>query len=102
MSKVVKSVLEEELQRLLALKEHYQEKMNDYPPGYLLKREMKGRVYYYLSFRDGSKIKQKYLGALKHKQVESYKELIEKRRMLQKQISEVKKNIDYLEGLLKK
>ncbi len=102
MSKVVKGVLEEELQRLLALKGHYQEKIKECPPGYLLKRKMKGRVYYYLSFREGSKIKQRYLGALKPDQVESYKDLIKRKRKLQSQLSDVNKNIDYLKRLLKK
>ena len=102
MSKVVKGVLEEELQRLLALKDRYQEKMKDYPPGYLLKREMRGRIYYYLSYREGAKIKQQYLGHLETDKVKSYKDLIKRKGELQKQLSEVKKNIVYLERLLKK
>ncbi len=102
MSKVVKSVLEEELQRLLILKDRYQEKMKEYPPGYLLKRKMRGRVYYYLSYREGAKIRQRYLGPLEPEKLKSYKDLIKRKKELQKQFSEVKKNIAYLERLLKK
>ena len=102
MSKIVKGVLEEELKRLIVLKDNYQARMKKYPPGYLLKRKMKRRVYYYLSFREGSKIKQKYLGILKPEQVKSYKELIKRKRELQSQLSDVKKNIEYLKRLLKK
>ncbi|PIR19987.1 MAG: hypothetical protein COV45_08415 [Deltaproteobacteria bacterium CG11_big_fil_rev_8_21_14_0_20_47_16] len=102
MASIVKGVLQEELARSLALKKKYEEKLNDYPQGYLLERKRGGNVYYYLSYREGERILQKYLGLLSPEEVKKYKDQIKDKRALKKQLADVKTNIKYLERLLKK
>lgn len=102
MASVVKGVLQEELERSLVLKKKYEEKLNNYPQGYLLARKRAGSIYYYLSYREGERILQKYLGVLSHEEVKKYKDQIKNKHALKKQLAEVKANIKYLERLLKK
>ncbi len=102
MASVVKGVLREELDRSLSLKEKYEKKMDEYPRGYLLERKMGGKVYHYLSYREGDRIRQKYLGALLPEEMRKYKDRIKDKRAIRQQLAEVKANIKYLERLLKK
>lgn len=99
---VVKGVLQEELERSLSLKEKYEKKLSDYPQGYLLERKMGEKNYHYLSYREGAKIQQKYLGSLSPEEIKRYKDKIKDKTALRKQLAEVKENIKYLERLLKK
>ena len=102
MGSVVKGVLQEELDRSLSLKEKYERKLDEYPQGYLLERKMGEKVYHYLSYREGERIRQKYLGALSPEEIKKYKDQIKDKKALRQQLSEVKANIKYLERLLKK
>ena len=102
MASVIKGVLREELDRSLSLKEKYEKKLDDYPQGYLLERKMGGKVYHYLSYREGERIRQKYLGPLSPEEVKKYKDRIKDKKALKQQLAEVKSNVKYLERLLKK
>lgn len=102
MAAVVRGVLQEELERSLVLKKKYEKKLGDYPPGYLLARKRQGAVYYYLSYREGDHIRQKYLGALSPEEIKKYKDQIKDKKALKLQLAEVKYNIKYLERILKK
>ncbi len=102
MARVVKSVLQEELKRVNSLRKKYEEKLDRLPPGYLLRRGSPGRGYYYLSYRDGEKIKQDYLGKLSDDEIKKYKEQMRLKKQLRQQLREVKENIRYLEKLLRK
>ena len=101
MPSIVKGVLEEELDRSLSLQKKYEQKLADYPKGYLLERKIKGKLYYYLSYREGEKICQKYLGNLPEKEVNNLQKQMEDKKNLKKQLAEVKANIKYLKRLLK-
>lgn len=102
MASVVKGVLQEEFERSLALKRKYEAKLDEYPQGYLLARKRSGSVYYYLSYREGERILQKYLGLLSPEEVKKYKDQMKDKQALKRQLAEVKANIKYLERLLKK
>lgn len=102
MAPIIKGVLQEELDRSLSLKKRYEEKLKDYPPGYLLVRKRGGKAYYYLSYREEGRIQQKYLGVLSPEEVKDYKKQIEDKKKLRKQLAEVKSNIQYLQRLLRK
>ncbi len=102
MASVVKGVLQEELGRSISLKEKYEKKLDEYPQGYLLERKMGEKVYHYLSYREGERIRQKYLGPLPPEEIKKYKDRIRDKAALKKQLSEVRANIKYLEKLLKK
>lgn len=102
MALIIKGVLQEELERSLSLKEKYERKLEEYPQGYLLERKMGNKNYYYLSYRDGERIRQEYLGPLSPEEIKKYKDRIKDKKNLKKQLAEVKANIKYLERLLKK
>lgn len=101
-SPIVKGILQEELDRVRSLKGKYEQKLKDYPPGYLLKRRVGKREYYYLSFREGDRIRQRYLGSLSLDELKAYRHKIEDKKALRGQLAEVKQNIRYLERLLRK
>lgn len=101
-SPIVKGILQEELDRVRSLKKKYEEKLKEYPPGYLLERRAREKVYHYLSYRHGNRIKQKYLGPLSEEKLKEYRRKIEDKRALRGQLAEVKRNIKYLERLLRK
>jgi hypothetical protein len=102
MAEVIKGMLKEELERSYALEKKYEKKLKGYPPGYLLKRRLRDKLYYYLSFREGDRIRQKYLGSLSPEEVKGYKDRIKDKNYLKKQLQEAKQNIQYLKRLLKK
>ena len=102
MSSLVKGVLQEELERSRSLKEKYEKKLGEYPPGYLLGRKVRGKVYYYLSYRENGRIRQKYLGPLSGDEVKEYEGRIKDKNALRRQLAEVKANIKYLGRLLRK
>lgn len=102
MASVVKGVLQEELDRSVSLKEKYEKKLCEYPLGYLLERKVGGKIYHYLSYREGERIRQKYLGPLPPEEIKKYKDWIKDKKALKLQLAEVKVNIKYLERLLKK
>ncbi len=100
---IVKGILKEELDRARALQAKYERKIQEYPPGYLLKRKRaSGKLYYYLSYRQGGQMKQEYLGPLEPAELKNYEKKIEEKNALRGQLIEVKKNIKYLERLLRK
>jgi len=102
MEPIVKGVLKEELERALSLRGKYEKKLKEYPPGYLLARKVQSKVYYYLSFREKDRIKQKYLGPLSPDVLKDYQKKIENKKELRRQLADVKRNIRYLERLLRK
>ena len=102
MSKIVKSILKEELDRIKALGKKYAEEINQCPPGYLLKRQRNNNNYYYLSYREEGKIKQDYLGKLSSEEVKKMKGKMKLKKQFRQQLKETREHIKYLEKLLKK
>lgn len=102
MSKIVKSILQEELERMKSLGKRYAKEISQLPPGYLLKRQRKNKSYYYLSYREEGKIKQSYLGKLSPEEIKDFKGKIKIKKQFRRQLKETKDHIKYLEKLLKK
>lgn len=102
MARIVKGILKEELQRVKALKKQYEGKIAQCPPGYLLERKKQGQKYYYLSYREGERIRQEYLGKLSDKELKDYQNKMKLKKLLRQQLKEVKDNIRYLEKIIKK
>ena len=57
-----------------------QEKIENCPKGSLRRREIKGREYYYLQYRDGKHVRSRYVG---HNEVKGLQIEIETRRELE-------------------
>ena len=68
--KIIKGVLEEELQNSLRMKEQYEKALKKLPRGCLSKKIIKGKPYYYLVERKGKKVEYKYIGNISDKEKE--------------------------------
>ena len=99
--RIIKSVLEEELQNSLRMKEEYEEALKKLPRGSLVKKIIKGRPYYYLAERKGSKVVYRYLGQPSDKEKEKYEKAKELRKKYRHNLSMVKKQIAYLRSALR-
>ena len=82
MQTVVYGMLQEEKQRNLEAQETYRREIASLPKGSVVVKNISGNDYYYLKYRQDSKIKTDYLGRDKRK-VERVKRKIEKRKHLQ-------------------
>lgn len=97
--KVLISILSESQEYFIDLKKNIQSQLAQLPPkGSVKKRRISGNDYYYLQYRDGSRIKQDYIG--KDCPVELNNK-IEKRKKLIKVLYETELAIQFLNKLKK-
>ncbi|MCK5160358.1 MAG: hypothetical protein KAQ99_02170 [Candidatus Aureabacteria bacterium] len=90
---ILNGILKEELNRLKNLKKIYERKLNKLPKGCLVRKKIKGHIYYYLNYRDGSKGIFKYLGRLDNGALSEINNNINERRKLRKLYIQLKKDI---------
>ena len=99
---VIKSVLKEELENSLRMKEEYEKALKANPGGCIVRKEVKGNKYYYLAIRDGKKVRFVYKGKKLSKdelaQLEKSKQLRKKYKTL---IQKLDKQIKYLRKALR-
>ncbi len=86
-------ILMEELDRLKNLKKIYEDSLSKLPKGCLIKKEIRGHIYYYLNYRSGKKSIFEYLGKLSDKEIYQIKNKIEERKKLKDLYIHTKKNI---------
>ena len=91
--KVLKGVLSESWDYYQNLKAQIEARVKSLPKGSVKKRALNGKNYYYLQYRDGSKVIQKYAGKARPEKLE--KQILE-RRSLQHQLREVLKSLKLL------
>jgi len=99
--KILNGVLNEELDRLNQLKKNYEKQIAKLPKGSLIRKNIKGNIYYYLNYRQEKKKIFKYIGKLPGKELENLLDKIEERRKLEKLNKQVKKDIKKLEKMIK-
>ena len=97
----IKGVLKEELENSLRMGKNYERELAKLPKGCLIKKEIKGRYYYYLELREAGKIKFIYKGKVSDEDAKKYKEVKEVRAKYRKLLSHVKKQIKFLKGVLR-
>ncbi|NCC50292.1 MAG: hypothetical protein EOM20_03660 [Spartobacteria bacterium] len=93
----VKEMLKEELENSLRIKADYEAALGALPAGALVRKMIGGRPYYYLAVRRGSKVCYDYLGKISDAEVLRYEEAKKQRAVYRKQLSELKKQIRFLE-----
>lgn len=99
--KILNGVLNEELDRLNKLKKNYEKQIAKLPKGSLIRKNVKGNIYYYLNYRQEKKKIFKYIGKLPRKELGNLLDKIEERRKLEKLNKQVKKDIKKLEKMIK-
>ncbi len=65
----IDAVLEKEKQRNENMRLAYEKRILDLPRGSLVIRELNGRKYCYLRYRDGKKVIQKYAGTIEQEEI---------------------------------
>lgn len=65
----INAILEKEKQRNKNMRLAYEKRIMDLPRGSLVIRELNGRRYCYLCFRDGKKVIQKYAGTIEQEEM---------------------------------
>ncbi|TFH17019.1 MAG: hypothetical protein E4H02_04030 [Lentisphaerales bacterium] len=99
---VIKSILKEELANSLRMKKRYDRDLARLPRGSLVKRNIKGHQYYYLVYRENGKFKSVYRGkSVPDKELKKYREAKNLRAKYRKALSDLKKQIRYLKGVLR-
>ena len=99
---VIKGVLKEELQNSLRMKKSYEREMAKLPQGSLIKKKIKGHEYYYLLLREKGRVRFIYKGKnVSLKDLKKYHEAKKLRAKYRSLLSQVKKEIKFLEKSLK-
>jgi len=96
---ILKGVLREELERLKSLKKNYENRLNNHPKGCLIRKEIKGNVYYYLNYRHDGKGVFEYLGRMDKAELLKMNNAIAEKRKIRKLYIQVKKDITKVEKM---
>ena len=98
----IKSVLREELENSLRMQKRYERELSKLPKGSISKRNIKGHEYYYLVYRENGKFKSEYKGkSVSASELKKYSEAKKMRAKYRKALSQLKKQIRYLKGVLR-
>lgn len=98
---VIKGVLKEELKNSLQMKKDYERELEKLPKGSLVRKKIKGRIYYYLIFRDKGRIKFIYKGRVSPEEIKKCREVKALRAKYRNSLSRVKKQIRFLRSSLR-
>ena len=82
---IFEEVLEEEYDRSMRLSGHIEEELASLPKGSVRARNIKGHEYYYLTYRDGDKVRSNYIPA---DQVAEVRQKVERRKQLKAALKE--------------
>ena len=83
---VLKDILKESKQHYIEAKRKIEKKLSVFPQGSVKGRVISGRKYYYLQYRKGKKVVQKYLGKVKP---EKLLKQLKERRLLKVELRKV-------------
>ena len=97
----IKSVLKEEFENSLQMKNDYERELGKLPKGALIKKNIKGHEYYYLLHREGQKVRFDYKGKSSPKEIEKYEEAKKLRKQYRYLLAQVNKQIKFLSGVLR-
>lgn len=98
----ISTIIEKEEKRNKIMIDRYSEELDSLPRGTLKQKNINGKIYYYLVFRDGNKIISKYIGKDEEK-ITLIKEQLSRRKQIQeilKKLSKEKNQIQKMEALL--
>lgn len=94
---VLDDVFEEEKERLLRMQKAMEKELEALPKGYLSKKKIAGKEYYYLQHREGSKMKGSFVPAA---DVDNIRAQVDRRRQLQASLRECRDSIRKLERVI--
>ncbi|HXT01332.1 MAG TPA: hypothetical protein VN915_11700 [Elusimicrobiota bacterium] len=96
---ILKGILKDGLDYYRELDQRYRARLKELPIGSVLKRRIGRKDYYYLIYRSGGRVISRYLG--KEEPIQMEKD-IKERRLIKKQMKEVRENLLLLRRLEKR
>lgn len=93
-------ILQEELDRLQRLAAQYQKEIDGLPRGSISLKKRNNRVYVYLAYRNGSRMKFDYIGREMSAKAVEYCVLVKKRQQIKKQLDELMLDIREIKKVL--
>jgi hypothetical protein len=98
----IKSVLREELANSLRMAQSYARELAKLPQGSMVRRRIKGQLYYYLVFREDGKFRAVYRGKqVPPAELEKFRHARDYRAKYRKLLSQVRKEIRFLRSTLR-
>lgn len=98
--KILLGVLQEEEDRLKELSAFYAKEIAGKPKGSVAFKKFGKNRYAYLNYREGDKVKTRYLGPEYAQEVAAMRKAIEERRRYERWLREVKQNLGLLHRVL--
>lgn len=95
---ILNSVMREEYNRLNRIIDKIEYEIAELPKGYISKKTINDKVYFYLQFKECGKVKSVYI---KKEDVETYRSMIERRKGLLLKLEELQADKKKLEKVLK-
>lgn len=99
--KIIRGVLSEELENSLQMKKQYKQALDAFPKGSLVEKNIKGRKYYYLAFREDKKVKFVYKGKMSEDELKRFREAQKMRAKYRKFYRQVNNQIIFLDKILR-
>jgi len=97
---IVKHILQEELDRLIELLSKYEEELQNLPKGSLSKKIRDGKNYFYEAYREGKKVRFKYIGKESSDPFKQALPSYQRRMKYRRLYKEVKGDIDEIQRAL--
>ncbi len=94
---LIDTVIEQAKIHNMELLREYERKLQNYPRGSIVIREMNGRKYCYFRYRDGKKIITKYAGT--EGKLEELKQLVVEREKINEEIKRIKAEMERIERI---
>lgn len=98
--KVIKGILEEELENSIKQEALYIKAISELPRGVIVKKQIKRHEYYYLLLRDKGKVKFIYKGKLSETELKQYEYAKKMRAKYRKLLKSTRTQISFLRKVL--
>ena len=96
----IKSIMQEEHQRLQALYQKYMEKIDSFPKGAVSIKKRNQNEYLYLARRQGGKVRFNYIGSLASEKARKILELVNDRKNYESNLKQVKNDLKEIEKVI--
>ena len=98
----IKELLKEELANSVHMERDYRHALADLPRGSLVKKIIGRRIYYYLAFREGPRVRFQYKGRkVSGQEIAKFQEAKQRRVQYRKLLSDIRKQIRFLRRALR-
>jgi hypothetical protein len=98
---VIKKVLKEELRNSLQMRRSYEQELMKLPKGSLVRKKVRGQHYYYVVMRQHGKVKCVYKGKISKEEVTKFKHTKVYKAKCRRSLSQLKRQITFLKGILR-